>query len=191
MTAARRTVLRVALIAALLALFLALAGYARRVGAASWEVETLRAVQSVPGLRVPAEALTLLGAGPPWYGLLTLLLVAVVWLAGRRAGALFLLVVALQLVGTGFKVMVDRARPAVDGIYVWQQLSDGSFPSGHVYSSTLVFGFLILVLERADLPPRLRRALQAACLFWIVSMGVARMAVGAHWPTDVLGGYAL
>ena len=73
----------------------------------------------------------------------------------------------------------------------FEQLSSPAFPSGHVLSATLLFGVLVYVVEVAMPHPILKRWLQAALVSMIVLMGYARVELGEHWPTDVMGGWAV
>ena len=167
--------------------------YAWQVEQAHWEVGILRWLQDdgPPGLRELSISLAIAGSGLPWAVLIGLFGLALLVFAGLRL-ALFLLVAAvLQDVGAAIKLLVERGRPAEGPVDVWREISSHSFPSGHTLGATLVFGFLFFALEHCALRPRVKRVLQAACLGWILLMGIARMEVGAHWPTDVLGAYAL
>lgn len=181
----------VTLAAVLMSLLFTLALYAWQVDQAAWEVSIVRWLQEsgIPGLRPLSIGLAVAGTGLPWAILIGVLGLALWAMVGVRAFALLLLVAVLQDVGAVIKLVVERARPSEGSVEVWRQISSHSFPSGHVLGATLVFGFLIFALEHCALGLRLKRALQATCLAWIALMGLGRMELGAHWPTDVLGGY--
>ena len=89
------------------------------------------------------------------------------------------------------KGLVDRPRPSASLVDVAHQLGDPSFPSGHVLGATLFYGFLIYCAESAISNKRARRLVQGGLVMVIALMGYARVELGAHWPTDVLGGYAI
>jgi undecaprenyl-diphosphatase len=63
------------------------------------------------------------------------------------------------------------------------QLPADSFPSGHVLTFTATFGFLAVLSWRAR-----RRALAALCVLPPIAIGLSRVYLGEHWPSDVLGG---
>jgi membrane-associated phospholipid phosphatase len=65
------------------------------------------------------------------------------------------------------------------------------FPSGHVVGTTVVFGLTFLLAGRFFRDGAFVLATRAVCAFMVVSVGPARVWSGAHWPTDVLGGYLL
>ena len=68
-------------------------------------------------------------------------------------------------------------------------MTTASFPSGHVVRCTVALGLLLaLVVWRS---PRGRLLGTAGVVVCLLLMGIARVASGEHWPTDVLGGYLL
>jgi undecaprenyl-diphosphatase len=96
-----------------------------------------------------------------------------------------------RLVNSAVKQAVERPRPSASLISVPHADSGYSFPSGHTVGGAALFGVLLLVLP-AVVPWRpLCRVLQLGCALLIVSVGPARVYVGVHWPSDVLGSYLL
>jgi membrane-associated phospholipid phosphatase len=81
---------------------------------------------------------------------------------------------------TFFKLMIGRPRP--------EDLSMG-FPSGHATAAAAFFGAVIYL--SATLPSPARRATRILAGACIVLVGVARVALRAHWPTDAVAGIAL
>ena len=123
--------------------------------------------------------------------LIVIALLATAWLAwhGRRADAL--LVAAGSAVGLALapllKLVVTRPRPPVaDHLVV---VNSWSFPSGHTLGSTAVLG-LLTVLAVRERPGR-RTLLAAFGAFLVLVIGVSRVYLGVHWPTDVLAGWVL
>ena len=78
------------------------------------------------------------------------------------------------------KHLVRRARP--------EDLSFG-FPSGHSTAAAAFYGAVIFLAD--SLSPRLCRAARVLAMMMIVLVGLARVLLRAHWPSDVLGGIAL
>jgi membrane-associated phospholipid phosphatase len=116
----------------------------------------------------------------------------VLWLLGRRRQALLLALglVVLPFLQHGLKEIVDRPRPTEDLVDLRAGFSSPSFPSGHVMSPALLYGFLLYVSPRVGLPHVLNVALLGWCAFVLVIAGPAQVYVGVHWPSDVAGGYA-
>jgi len=120
----------------------------------------------------------------------TLVLALYWWRRDRewRAGAML----AASLAGSTvlynvFKRIIERPRPpAKDALGTY---THWSFPSGHA-TQCMAFVAMLLVLVYFAGRPRLRLwAILAAAVVLVV--GGSRIYLGAHWFTDVLGGYAL
>ena len=139
-----------------------------------------------------SKVLTESGAVP----VLALLVVVAGILLWRRGGSLALalapaasLGVAVTTVGLT-KAIVGRVRPPVSLHLVSE--SDASFPSGHATNSTAVFLTIALVLAVSVLRGPISRALSVVCGVLLAGgVGVSRLVLGVHWPSDVLAGWAL
>ncbi|MGH9752466.1 MAG: phosphatase PAP2 family protein [Blastocatellia bacterium] len=97
-------------------------------------------------------------------------------------GSCWLLVNAL-------KFLIGRPRPTQDMIKVYAPSVTKSFPSGHVTSYMALYGFLFYLVYTLTPPSRLRSALLIVFGALIGLVGISRVYLGAHWASDVLGGY--
>lgn len=117
--------------------------------------------------------------------------IAIAMLVNRhRRITLFLAVTCIggALVNIAMKQAVERARPIFDAPIAH---ADGlSFPSGHAMSSTVCYGALCFVLVRL-VPPSRRRAVVAVTVTWVALIGFTRIAIGVHYLSDVIAGFAL
>jgi undecaprenyl-diphosphatase len=159
----------------------------------AWEAQLMRWQQagSPAPLRWLAEALSFIGQGPPS---VVIALTAAGALARARHRLLAVLVIGALLLRTlspVLKELVERPRPSPELVDVANQLSTASFPSGHVLGATLLYGFLAYAAEFSIAGRSARRAVQAGCLAMMTLMGYARVEMGEHWPTDVIGGWLI
>src|SRR5437763_1075516 len=106
--------------------------------------------------------------------------------------SLVILIVAVpggMLLNEWVKLLVHRHRPFVDGWFVdW---SGYSFASGHTIGATLLYGQLALFIIPVIKNRRGLVLVYSAATFVIVLVGFSRIALGAHYLTDVLGGMFL
>lgn len=109
------------------------------------------------------------------------------WYAGHRH--LPWVLAAIVLIGRGLseaqKYWIARARPELEPHLVTVKTS--SFPSGHATSSMVFFLTIALALTARS---RWRGLAIAGAIFLSVLIGVSRVMLGVHWPSDVIGGWA-
>lgn len=123
-----------------------------------------------------------------WIGVI--LFFAVLFFAWKRWWpSLVTLVVAVpggMLLNELVKVLVHRQRPFLHGWFVdW---SGYSFASGHTIGATLLYGQLALFILPALKARYWRTLTVSSAAFLIALVGFSRIALGAHYLTDVLGG---
>jgi undecaprenyl-diphosphatase len=104
----------------------------------------------------------------------------------RRAVAIILVIDTVVVIAaySALKVMFSRERPRLfDKI----ALPTGySFPSGHAMSAVGIYGVIAAAL--IALYPRARGPVIAAAIALIAMVGLSRIYLGVHWPSDVVGG---
>jgi undecaprenyl-diphosphatase len=120
-----------------------------------------------------------------------LVLAAAVWHLARRerweAVAWVAVGVATWVLPELVKVAVGRPRPT---LWPWLVPASGlSFPSGHAVAGTAFYPLLGWTLGRGR--PAVGRLAYALGLVPAAFVGVGRLYLGVHWPTDVLAGWAL
>lgn len=130
--------------------------------------------------------ITEMGSG----GVMLPLVVAVAaWLAWQRCWrtvAYWLATVAsAEAMVQVLKYTLGRHRP----LALYHGNEQYSFPSGHATISAVVLAGLAFLLTRGQ-PPRWRVAVAACAAVYVALVGFSRLYLGAHWLSDVLGGFS-
>ena len=154
------------------------------------EPEDPATIRGPPWIEEAARDLTALG-GVPVLAMFTLAAALYLFLRGLRLYAL-LVTAAVSggaLLFSLFKAMFGRPRPTIVPMLV--QESAPSFPSGHATLSAVVYLSVAVLLARFESSAMLRAYLLAVGLFVTVVVGLTRVLLGVHYPTDVLAGWSL
>jgi len=106
----------------------------------------------------------------------------------RRAGLVVLVLAAVTAGSEAVKELVARPRPpgfdtSIPGVVY-------SYPSGHVLEAVTIFGMISILLWRSRLPASVRIVIPVVSAAFVVLVAVARVAINAHYPSDVLAGLA-
>jgi undecaprenyl-diphosphatase len=143
-----------------------------------------------PGwLREAMRDLTALGS----YSVLGLMVVGVLGyllLTGKRVMALLVLVSVIggTLVSSILKELFSRPRPSLEHA---AEVFTASFPSGHALISAVTYLTLGALLARVQRSARLRVYIIAVAVLLALVIGLSRLYLGVHYPTDVVAGWCL
>ncbi len=140
-----------------------------------WLVEAGRDVSALGGVTVLA--------------LMTLAVAGYLGLSGRR-GAMWLVLLAVasgSVVSTLLKWAFERPRPAGGSDLV--QVFTSSFPSGHSMLSAVVYLVLGTLLARAESRRAIKIYFITVAVLLTTLVGLSRVYLGVHYPSDVLGGW--
>jgi membrane-associated phospholipid phosphatase len=167
---------------------------ARTIAYFPLDVELTRDLQAIqnPWLEAFLRAVAWIGF-PPQSNIIFGTMILAIFLVRLRLEAAMTLFAAAGSAGLWFMLapLVDRPRPSPEMVRVALELPTGGFPSGHVLNLTAIFGFLIYLTIVLLSDVRWRALLVALLAVPITTVGVARVYDGAHWPSDVLGGYLI
>jgi len=137
------------------------------------------------------EWVTHLTAGWPAAVLIVIAGITVWRRLGRLEAGLVLMTGLSFPIYSAFKLAVNRPRPTPDLVRVFEVEAGKSFPSGHAFFA-MVFWGLLAYFALTYLPKRsLRTTTLSGLLLIILLTGASRVYLGAHWPSDVLGGYVV
>ena len=170
-----------AILVVLGAFFVALAGSVALLGVLPADTAVREALL---GLATPTvvTVMRLVNYGGDWRVLLpaTLLLLVVFRRARGRWWLWLTLMITAPMIEGLLKIAIARARPEGPAF---------GFPSGHATAAAAFCGALLYL--SSSLPPPSRRLVRALALAGVVLVGLARVILRAHWPSDVLGGITL
>jgi len=132
--------------------------------------------------------ITVLGSAPV---LIVVVLVASVllWIT-RHRWSVYILVAGIiggQIANSMLKQYFDRPRPTI--VTHIDQVATTSFPSGHAMASMIVYGSVAFLVSRLEPTRRIRNATIFVASLLIVLIGISRMYLGVHYPSDVIAGY--
>lgn len=154
-------------------------------------------------LRLPDDLSTPIG--PPWLthavdditalggvtvlSIMTGIAAAYLFLSRRIKIAVFMLasVFGGWIISASLKIAIARPRPEVVPHLV--DVQDLSFPSGHAMLSAVTYLTIGALLSRAQPTRGTRLFMIGAALFLTLIVGLSRIFLGVHYPTDVLGGW--
>jgi undecaprenyl-diphosphatase len=139
------------------------------------------------GLVNLAKVVTALGSPGVTVAVAVAALVVLIWRFRRLEAAVFLAIAVAggDLSYLVLKHLVHRARP--HGALV--HLSSFSFPSGHTVGAATLYFALAWIVSRRH--PTVRVAAWAGALVVVAAVGATRIELGAHYASDVIGGFAL
>jgi undecaprenyl-diphosphatase len=141
-----------------------------------------------PAVQDAARDITALG-GVAVLALVTMMAAGFLILDGKRNMALFVCgsVLSGLIVGTILKDVFQRPRP--DLVPRVAYFSGASFPSAHSMMSAVTYLTLGALLARSHERKRLKAYFLLLAALLTIAIGVTRVYLGVHWPTDVLAGW--
>jgi undecaprenyl-diphosphatase len=198
-TAEAPVLVAIGLLGAALWLFIAIAGEVMEGETSAWDRRLLLALRNAadpatpwgpPWVQEMARDFTALG-GVAVLSLMTFAAIGYLVLAGKRYAALavFVAVAGGLILSTLLKLGFQRARPDLvpHGAFVYT----ASFPSGHSMMAAVTYLTLGALLARVEASIRMKIYLLSVAVILTVLVGVSRVYLGVHWPTDVAAGWAV
>ena len=107
----------------------------------------------------------------------------------RTAGFVIVAISAGAILASWLKTVFLRPRP--DLVPHLVDVSNASFPSGHAMNSAIVYLILAALVARTQQDRDVRLYVQAAAIALTLVVGVSRVYLGVHWPSDVVAGWCV
>lgn len=122
---------------------------------------------------------------------LTMAVAAYLVFSGKRRAGWFVIgaVGGGELVSTVLKLFYHRPRP--DLVPHGMEVFTASFPSGHAMMSAIAYLTLATLLARIDRRRRVKALVLALGVTTTLLVGISRVYLGVHWPSDVLAGWCV
>ncbi|ANN61378.1 phosphoesterase [Mesorhizobium loti NZP2037] len=157
-------------------------------------MSTLRAADPAypigpPWLQEAARDVTSIGS-IVFLGFVLLAGVSYLLLVHKRALAIWMAVAVAggELLGTILKLSFNRPRPEIPHV---TRVFTASFPSGHAMLSAITFLTVGALLSHASQDLRLKVYFMTLAVFLTVAVGISRVYLAVHYPTDVLAGWCI
>lgn len=124
-------------------------------------------------------------------GLFALIAIGLLIMLGKRLSALILVfgLAGGVMLSEGLKAVFDRLRPPE--LYQAVDTLNASFPSGHALLATTFYLSLGVMLTRAFPRRHLKAYAMGSAILISLLIGLTRIYLGAHWASDVLGGWSV
>jgi len=119
-------------------------------------------------------------------GCIFILVSAVVFKSWKYIAQISAVLILATLSNMVLKRFIDRARPDIEHLVSVETLS---YPSGHAMSAMAFYGFLIYLVYSFKMNFVLKGFVIALLIFLILGIGISRIYLGVHFPSDIAGGF--
>ncbi|MEW6729998.1 MAG: phosphatase PAP2 family protein [Acidobacteriota bacterium] len=156
-----------------------------------WDVALSRAIQSIPGIEPLMRIISIPGNNSLIaFGLVTITFFFLFMLRYRlEAYALVLSAGGGEFFNIAFKWLIGRPRPNMQLVNILVHETSRSFPSGHVMHYVNFYGMLFFFAYTLLRRSALRSLLIVTWGGLVLLVGLSRIYLGAHWPSDVAAAY--
>lgn len=113
------------------------------------------------------------------------------WIRDKPQKAMFLVAAVSLGALLNRALKVGFARPRPDIVAHGAHVTTESFPSGHSANSAIVYLMLGMMLARVEASHAAKVFIFTVCVALTLMVGLSRLYLGVHWPTDVLAGWAV
>jgi membrane-associated phospholipid phosphatase len=129
-------------------------------------------------------------AGSVWFlTLFSISIISYLWFKKKDKWSIFFFIIGIGgggLLTKLLKYYFGRERPSIDETI---DAIGYSFPSGHSMGSLIFYGFMSYFLIRSSLRKRIKWTVLYIFGVLTILIGISRIYLGAHYPSDVIAGY--
>lgn len=117
------------------------------------------------------------------------LTLGILWWQHHRSEAKIFAIACLGafILNNGMKLFFAKPRPHIFPSLISE--TSFSFPSGHALGGFVMYGFLAYLLSSHF--PKFSKSIYTLAVFTIAAIGLSRIYIGVHWPTDIIAGYGV
>ncbi|MGG3306448.1 phosphatase PAP2 family protein [Paenibacillus lautus] len=170
--------------------FITLAALVKRQGLETFDMAIITTVQAweQPLITDIAIGLSFIGSIGPVIMLCLIVIAVLYWVLGHRVEILLLIVVVFgsSILNVLLKWVFQRARPDIHRLI---EITGYSYPSGHSMAAFSFYSVLAYLLWRHIDSRAGRGTLLSISVVMILGIGLSRVYLGVHYPSDILGGY--
>jgi undecaprenyl-diphosphatase len=172
--------------------FLILAVLALQHKPLAWDIPITCILQSFGNIELLMRAISLLGDNFFVSSGIVISITLMLYYSGHKLEArmLFFATAVAQISNSIIKLIIARPRPAGEMcVRLLVKEETLSFPSGHVTHYVCLYGFLCFLIYKKVSNPLLKVGLIILPAFLVMTVGVSRIYLGAHWSSDVTAAY--
>src|SRR6476469_419754 len=117
------------------------------------------------------------------------LTLGILWWRNHRSEAKIFAIACLGafILNNGMKLFFAKPRPHIFPSLISE--TSFSFPSGHALGGFVMYGFLAYLLSAHF--PKYSKFIYTLAVITIAAIGLSRIYIGVHWPTDIIAGYGV
>jgi len=139
-----------------------------------------------PLLTTIMYAITLITSIPQGI-ILSLIIIIILYKKHKKESLIFLLALIISCIFNYLmKITFKLPRPDIDPL---QKLNDFTYPSGHAMNNLILYGLLAFYAFHFTKNKSFSIVVGFIAAFWVGLIGLSRIYLGVHYPSDVLGGY--
>lgn len=133
------------------------------------------------------ETITFFGSGTFLVPAAAIIIIYLFLKKHKAESFLFFIVLAMGLILNNLiKILVQRPRPDLSPIFIEQTFS---FPSGHAMNSFIFYALLAYLIFHFTKNKKLAFIISVISIILIVLIGISRIYLGVHYPSDVIAGF--